>query len=64
MAPDDFEDTAGNDEAVEPVERRLEVDPRSQSPHAEQHLENEETQEHEFGSIFKNFEKKLLEGVN
>lgn len=56
MAPDDFEDTAGNDEAVEPVERRLEVDPRSQGPHAEQHLENEETQEHEFGSICKKIE--------
>ena len=53
MAPDDLEDAAGDDEAVEPVERGLEVDPWSQSPHTEQHLKDEQAQKDKFGSVWK-----------
>ena len=51
MAPYDLEDTSGNDKAVEPVERGFAVDPWPQGPHPEQHLEDEETQKYEFGSV-------------
>lgn len=51
VSPDDLEDGAGDDEAVEAVEARLEVDPRPHGPHPEEHLEDEETQEHEFGRV-------------
>lgn len=55
MSPDDLKNTAWDDQAVESVERRFEVDSGTQSPHSEEHFEDEKTQEHEFGSVWKGF---------
>lgn len=51
MRPDDFKDTTGNNEAVEPVETRFEVDPRTHCPHTEEHLKDEQAEEHKFGRV-------------
>ena len=51
VSPDDLEDGARDDEAVEAVETRLEVDPRTHGPHPQEHLEDEETQEHKLGRV-------------
>lgn len=53
MAPHDLEDAPGDDETVEAVERGLEVDPRSQRPHAKQHFEDEKAEENKLGSVYK-----------
>ena len=46
--PDDLEDGARDDHAVEPVEGRLEVDPRAERVHLDQHFRDEQPEEHEF----------------
>ena len=47
--PENLEDGAGDDGAVEAVEGRREVDKKSQSVHTDHHLENESTQKEELG---------------
>ena len=45
--PDDFEERSGDDGAVEPVERRLEVDRGPQGVQTDAHLEHKGAQEQE-----------------
>jgi len=51
VGPDDLEDAAGDDQAVEAVKGGLEVDPRPQGPHSQQHFEDEQAQEDVLGGI-------------
>ncbi len=46
-----LKDTGDDDDAVEAVERRLEVDPRPQRVHPDDHLGEKQTEEHELGVI-------------
>ncbi len=45
--PEDLEQRSGDDGAVEPVERRLEVDPGGERVQTDQHLAHERPQEDE-----------------
>ena len=49
--PDNFENRAADDDAIEAVERRLKVDPRAQCVHFDEHLRHEQTQEGKFSVI-------------
>ena len=52
MGPADLlEGGEGDDEGVESVEGGLHVDADAQRPHPQQHLEDEQTQEDELGSV-------------
>ncbi len=53
LAPNDLEDGPGYDDAVEPVEGRLEVDPRPECVHLDQHLADEQAEERVLRVIFK-----------
>ena len=51
VRPDLLEGGEGDDEGVEAVEGGLHVDADAQRPHPQQHLEDEQPEEHEFGSV-------------
>ena len=51
LGPDLLEGGEGDDEGVEAVEGGLHVDADAQRPHPQQHLEDEQTQEDELGSV-------------
>lgn len=51
LGPHDLEDGAGYDHAVEPVERGLEIYPRTQRVHLHPHLHHEQPEEYEFGVV-------------
>ena len=51
VGQDHFEHAARNDEAIEPVEGRLEVNPGPQGPHPQEHFKNEEPKEEELCHI-------------
>lgn len=49
--PDDLENRATDDDAIEPIERRLEVDPRPEGVHLDEHLRHKQTEEGKLGII-------------
>ena len=51
VGPDLLEGGEGDDEGVEAVEGGLHVDARPQRPHPQEHLEDEEPEEDEFGRV-------------
>ena len=51
VRPDLLEGGERYDEGVEAVEGGLHVDADAQRPHPQQHLEDEQPEEHEFGSV-------------
>ena len=51
MRPDLLEGGERDDEGVEAVEGGLHVDADAQRPHPQEHLEDEQPEEHEFGSV-------------
>ncbi len=54
VGPHHLEHGGHDHDAVEPVERRLEVDPGAEGVHAHDHLRDEQTQEHELGVVCNN----------
>ena len=52
VSPDLLEGGERDDEGVEAVEGGLHVDSDAQRPHPQQHLEDEQPEENEFGSVW------------
>ena len=53
VCPDHLKYAARDDEAIEAIEGRLEVNPGTQGPHPQEHFKNEQTQEHVLGNVCK-----------
>jgi hypothetical protein len=53
VRPHDLEDGGEDDEAVEPVEGRHEVDPEAESPHAQKHLKDEEAEKDKLHNVWR-----------